>query len=585
MDFPRFLYIPWRMSQGALLYQDVTGNYGPLPNLVEAAAFRAFGPGLDVIVWLNITVTFFALFFLRGIFSALGGRLGGWLAGVVFLTVFAVPLYLDSPHSLFNFITPYSDQAVYGFAGCALAVFALVRHAGGGRKWWLLGAGAGAAIALLCKPELMLASLATLALYLALQFLQILRDKSITTTTPRRLGSFAILAGLALGGFFIVYLPVLFSLASAGGWAYAFRAANWVLQVFYDPAYSAASHTPFQISIMGFDHVGANLLTHFGWGALLLVGCAAAFWVARGWSPAADSQVGPLVFVCALCFAAILLVNWQFIGPALLVPTLLTALLACGFSFWRAWQGNVRAHVLQLAIVATAAILLLSRMLLNVRIYNYGFFLGIFAALLVVHLLVYELPRSFGRAAAPNALLQISFTLLVLAGAAQLGRASLANYANRTFPVGEGRDKFYASPPNVMADGAILDTAIAATHKYFSAIKSLVAFPESMAFNYHLKIPSPIPDLQFIPDVIKMAGEDNVLRALDAHPPEAVILYARDLSEYQMTYFGADAASGKNIIDWVNAHYTPIFIYGKTPMSATGHVLDILVRKDLAKNY
>ena len=75
--------------------------------------------------------------------------------------------------------------------------------------------------------------------------------------------------------------------------------------------------------------------------------------------------------------------------------------------------------------------------------------MAVLAALLVVHILVYEMPLRFGRETKPNGLLQATLALLVLVGAAQLGQLSLANYEHRTFPVGTGRDHFYSYTPNI----------------------------------------------------------------------------------------------------------------------------------------
>jgi hypothetical protein len=195
--------------------------------------------------------------------------------------------------------------------------------------------------------------------------------------------------------------------------------------------------------------------------------------------------------------------------------------------------------------------------------------------------LVYELPLRFGRDAKPNGLLQITLALLVLAGTAQLGRLSLANYANRGYPVGTGRDHFYSYPPIINADGAMLNIIIAAMRQHFGQVETVVAFPESMAVNYHLRNIDPVAYMQFTPDEINIAGLDNILAELASHPPEAVVLSAREMHEYDKDHFGVDDASGKTLVDWVKINYTPLFIDGETTYSPTGHDIDIFIRRDL----
>ena len=80
IDFPKDLYLAWRVSEGDLLFRDVTTWYGPLPQLTEGAGFRLFGAGIDTIVWMNIALTAAVVIMLRNIFRALGNRLSGWLA-------------------------------------------------------------------------------------------------------------------------------------------------------------------------------------------------------------------------------------------------------------------------------------------------------------------------------------------------------------------------------------------------------------------------------------------------------------------------------------------------------------------------
>ena len=53
VDFGRELYVPWRLSHGAVLYRDVDDFYGPLSQYLNAGFFRVFGPGLMVLAAAN----------------------------------------------------------------------------------------------------------------------------------------------------------------------------------------------------------------------------------------------------------------------------------------------------------------------------------------------------------------------------------------------------------------------------------------------------------------------------------------------------------------------------------------------------
>jgi hypothetical protein len=507
---------------------------------------------------------------------------------VVFVVFFAVPLY-GNGYSLFNFIAPYSCQATWGFGGVLLTIYALLRHAARERRRWLLVAGLGLGIAFLDKPELLLTTLGALGMYLGLALLQTWRQGRTAGGIKPGLRKFAGWLGWGLCGFLAAYLPVFLVLAQEGGWAYGFRAANWTLQVFFNPDYSRITRMHFQYRELGFDQPWTNLRSHLQWGMVLLVFCAVMGWAGCGWQKARSAGrtgLGFMGLIMALSFLVILFFHWLVIGRLLLVPTVLTLLITVGWSLRRAWQGRKETDRLAgLTVVATAAMLMLSRMLLNVRIYDYGFFLAVLATLLLVHILVYELPGRLGGGTKPNGLLQTTLALLVLAGAVQLGRNSLASYAQRNFPIGQGRDRFYYYTQDINPDGIYLDTMVKVMQERFDWVKTVVAFPESQAVNYQLRKIDPVPDTQFAPDELRIAGIDNVLAKLAAQPPEAVVINARSLPEYGDPYFGATASSGKAIVDWVKSNYTLAYFTGNSPYSDSGHAIDIFIRRDLAAGY
>ena len=585
VDFPNFLYLPWRMSQGALLYRDLTCIYGPLPLLVQAGAFRLFGPGLDVIIGLNITVTAGALALVYGIFRMIGDRFSGWLCSLVFLVVFALQHY-GEPAS--NFIAPYSCQGTWGFAGVLLTVFALLRHELHRQRRWLWLAGLGVGIGYLNKPELLLAAAGALGVYLGLALLKTLRQGGTDGGVKSGLRFLTSSAGWVLAGFLTAYLPVFLIFAHEGGWSYGFSAANWSLQVILNPDYTKATTTHIQTAFLGFDNFWPYLFSHLFWGFVFIAFCLISAWAGRAWLKSQASGRSGQVFLglfLAMCFLVVLFTRWLDLGRALQVPSVLAVLITVGCSLRRAWQGTAAGvRVTGLAVVATTAVLMLARMVLNGRIFGAGLFEAVLATLFLVHILVYELPWRSGNGTVPNSLLQTTLALVVLAGVLALGQLSWGHYESRNFAVGVGRDRFYSDSPEMNSDGINLNTVITVMKQHFGRIKSVLALPESMAVNYHLRLINPISDVQFVPDTIYMVGLPNLLAKLTANPPEAVVITARRLPEYGVAYFGADP-DGKALVDWVKANYTLGFFGGKSAASVTGHSIDIYIRRDLAASY
>src|SRR5438105_5157078 len=56
IDFGQQLYNAWQLSNGAVLYRDVSCLYGPLSQYFNAAIFWMFGPGLIVLALANVAI-------------------------------------------------------------------------------------------------------------------------------------------------------------------------------------------------------------------------------------------------------------------------------------------------------------------------------------------------------------------------------------------------------------------------------------------------------------------------------------------------------------------------------------------------
>ena len=67
IDFGRELYVPWQLSQGAVLYRDIAYFNGPLSPYFNALVFKICGVGLMSLAWANIA--------LLGVFTFLAYRL------------------------------------------------------------------------------------------------------------------------------------------------------------------------------------------------------------------------------------------------------------------------------------------------------------------------------------------------------------------------------------------------------------------------------------------------------------------------------------------------------------------------------
>ncbi len=400
IDFPKNLYIAWRLSAGDLLYEKVTNWYGPLSNLVEGAGFKIFGVGLDTMVWMNVMLTVGVLLLLRGIFGALGNRLSVWLGSVVFVVVFALSDF--TPAGNYNFITPYISQATYTLAGLLLLLWALLRHLASARRRWLVVAGLGLAVAYLDKPEGLLAAAGALGIYLAAQGIYCARSTPGAADWHNAGRWLARAASWLAAGFFALWLPVFLFFWVKGGLAYALLATNYAP---YTMVSGTFRHAIMNASVMreisGFDHPWDNFIKQSLTGGLLVALCAVMIVAARCATGAKFGHTRWWAWAIMAGAAGVVGVRlgeqanyWMGFGRALVFPVLLVALGAVAVAIRAAWQRRANfAHGLGVAVVGVAANLMFVRMILNGRINHYGFFMMPLAVLFWIHCMVVEAPR------------------------------------------------------------------------------------------------------------------------------------------------------------------------------------------------
>jgi hypothetical protein len=594
IDFPRDLYMAWRVSEGDLLYKDVTNWYGPLPQLTEGAGFHFFGVGIDTIVWMNIVLTVGVILLLWGIFAMLGNRLSRWVCVATFIVVFVFGHYTGIAN--YNFIAPYVAQSTYGFAGLMLLLWALLRRNKSARSGWLFLAGLGLAIAYLDKPEPLLASLGALMVYGGAEFLAALRKNPLRTDWR---GAFA-WAMRALGwvaaGFLALWLPLFLYFWYRGGFSYALLAADYVPHTLLNSRFQdKVEHSHLMQTFFGWDRPQENFLHHLNAGAAL-VGLLGGMVAIHYFWPRINSHhplwlLCPVLMVGGAGIAAWLgwrQNHWMDTGMDFVFPVTLAALITVGWCWWAVWQRRAEASRLKaLAIVGTAAALMMARMFLHGRIYQFGFFMMPLAVLFVIHLVLVEGCRVQTSGHRFRALLPAIFCALVFFGVFCLARISLQVYARKTAVVGEGRDQFYAFParvaPNVPimnpSSGALLNLMIHVFRIKTPNAKTLAVFPEGIAANYHLRVRSPLTELEFHPVALGYVGVDQVVDELKDNPPDAIYLHYRSYGEFGERFFADNEATGRPIMVWIAANYERVAKGGRTRSTVTGNVIDLLTPK------
>src|SRR5207248_2342677 len=121
VDFGMQLYVPWRLSEGDLLYRDVMYlPGGPFSQYFNALLFKIFGASLTTLIFANLTITAAMLVLIYRQFLRATDRWTATTICVAIVTAFAFSFYTDGNY---NFIAPYCHDILHGLA---LSVCALV---------------------------------------------------------------------------------------------------------------------------------------------------------------------------------------------------------------------------------------------------------------------------------------------------------------------------------------------------------------------------------------------------------------------------------------------------------------------------
>ena len=209
------------------------------------------------------------------------------------------------------------------------------------------------------------------------------------------------------------------------------------------------------------------------------------------------------------------------------------------------------------------------RMMLNGRIYQYGFIQSSLATLVLSSVLLNDIPNLIRDKYIINYLYKLTIVLLVISFISNICKQSDNLYSLKTLVIGESSDKFITFSKNINLSGEIV--------KHFSTyishiknIKTLCVLPEGIMINYLTRTNNPVYYEAFFSSPEQ---EKLTLNYLKANNPEFILFLSRDLKEYGVDRYGTKDQSGYDIYKWFSSAYHPIDTYNLSPLLGEGGVL------------
>lgn len=546
IDFGREAYVAWRLAEGDLLHRDVVYVSGPLSPYWNALLFRVFGVGLDTLFAANAVVAAALAAIWYRLLLRVADRTAAWAGCGAFVGLFAFSQYVGTAN--YNFIAPYSHELPHGLLLASLGLLAWVRILRGGARLAWLAAGIALGLVALTKLEVLAAFAAAngVGLVAWLHHSRPSRSQALQA------------AGLLAFGAVLPPACATAALAPGLGPSGALRAVfiGW-LRLFEDDL----AALPFYRHGMGIDDVWGNLAVALLWAARIggvLAPAAVLAFVLRG--PRARSRWIPVaVFAAMVAALAPFAGSIRWLQAARPLPFFgLFALVYCVVRLASDHEASER-RILQAMLFAFATALM-AKIFFQGRIYQYGFALGMPAALLAVAALVSWIPEEIRRrGGSPSVFRAAAMGLLVvtLAGHAAI-MAPLVGA--RTARLGGRHDAIRVTPGLARILSRALETVQART----GPGAPLAVLPEGVMLNFLTRRPTPTPHFSFNPFEVYVYGEAAMLDALRASPPAAIVLVHQDTSEHGARFLGRDY--GVELMRWIRSHYARVALLGDPPL-------------------
>ena len=548
IDYGRELYIPWRMAEGAKWLKDIDDLYGPLSRFIDAGLFKVFGPGIMVLAWANIIIYFGILTLVYILFKRAWGVVAAIAVSFIFVGVFSFSQLTIT--SNYNFVTPYSQQVTHGFLVCLLLVWLLPSWIKASTPKRSFGVGLMVGLTAVLKPEFVLAS--GILIIISLFFHIKLRGlPSVRCLLAGFVG--CVLPTLLFFGIFSTYLPI-----RQAGFAACYAWLNGVF-IWNDELTAHLLN-----SFSGMDQPKIHFIAHAlatGWALAIITSIVAAGLITR-FIKLKGAQVG-LGVLLALSVAAIGLksVIWISLGQSL-VGLLLIYIVHRAFKELSVKDQESDDRAIEKTLLCALALALMTRMILNGRIYQYGFIQASLASLVISAVLIEELPRLMKFEGLNFAIYRLCIGILLLCGVLSILAQSKTMEVAKTLPIGSGHDLFYAYPKTVSFDGELVKNVTETLLKN-SSPQTLVVVPEGIMINYLTRKVSPVSAQAFYTN---RKLEQELVKTLDKNKPDKFVLISRDLTEYGVTQFGAKGQSGELIVDWILHHYKVSASHGQDPL-------------------
>ena len=553
IDTGRELYMPWRITEGEVLYRDLAHFSGPFSQYWNALWIAMLGNTVRTLQLVNLAILLVTVGLVHALVVRISDRPTATVVSLVQLVVFSFAQINGC--CIFDWVLPYCHELTHGVALAFLALWLLVRWRESGGRAQLLGLGFVVGITFLTKPE----PFAALGVALALGVPLAAKARGEAVLRPL---AFVVAAGavplllsvLALS----TAMPISQAIrATAGGWPYVTNAELQSL------AYYRKN--------MGTDRPVENLGVVLSWlgSGVVLFGVAALL------DRLAGKRLARFPWTFSIVVGLVLAMIAAFARIDVLMcakPLPLVVLGVLGFTIPSALRTEVRGLVS--VCFCSFALALLAKMLLATMIGHYGFALAMPAGLLASVTMLHWLPASLVRLGGSGVIVRGAGLGLLVLLAFEILLVTESALWTRAVPVGSGANTIMADPGR----GKAMQQFLAEMERKLPHEATLAVLPEGVSVNWFLRARNPTGYVNFMPPEVILFGEEAMVAAFHAKPPDYVLLVHKHTGEYGLRYFGTDY--GTKLMAHVRKSYQRVWLLGFEPFVEWDHFgMELLSRR------
>ncbi len=566
VDFGRELYIPWQISSGSTLYKDLAHLFGPLSQYYHSVLFRLFGVSYTTIIASNMLILLIFLCTLYLLFDHVASRSAAFMSCVIVIFVFAFSQYIMIGN--YNFMSPYSHEATHGLVLsllliCQIYLFQLRKN-----RLLLFTAGLTLGLVSLTKQDIFFSAALTAGFFFIILATKDLRPVVVSLS-----------ALLFLMGFFMPVFAFFSYFCMFMSTSEAMRAVLTSTGMFLK---KETVNNLFYIRGMGFDNIVGNLSIMLVHTVLVLGVLYLVFIMAR--HHATQKKRGTKGYLVTAGLVTVPGAAWFYnpykIGLSLPALSLLSFIVILMYYINSKSQKERRESdkIIPILLWALFSFLLLAKIILNARLYHYGFYLALPSVVLFVIMTVWFLPSIMEQRRCGGILFRNTMiaTLAVIAGHFLLVSTDI--YAKKVLPVGSGSDRIITFAPEIDDRGFLVTQAETWIKSHVAPGDSVVVLPEGVMLNYLTRRINPTRYTNLMVPELKTYGESGIIADFEGHSPTYFILVHKNTSEYGVGYFGTDPDNGMKIMTWINAHYAPVALFGAEPFKGKRFGIKILKR-------